>query len=84
MDFCSPLFQVKIYGFTDPVHGSVISFLNDHLQRATSYTCWQQVTSGILRGSVVTPTLLLVYIDDFSGSVDVFCFLAYKDLEAYL
>ena len=71
------LHKLKSYGISGPIFGLISSFLSNRrlrvvLDRKSSQKCL--VNAGVPQGSILGPTLLLLYINDLPD--DVICNIA--------
>ena len=81
-------FLVKLqgYGIQGKVQDWIQEFLTERKQRVVingSESEWSDVTSGIPQGSVLGPTLFLVYINDMPDVINALIKLFADDAEVY-
>ena len=66
--------KVEAYGIGGPLLGWIRSFLTGRKQRVRvgeDSSKWTQVTSGIPQGSVLGPTLFVLYMNDLPDSIQI-------------
>jgi hypothetical protein len=74
------------YGISEQVIGWIEEFLKDRAQKVTvngSESARQSVTSGIPQGSVLGPTLFVLYINDMPECVHASTYLFADDTKIY-
>ena len=74
--------KMKYYGFDGPILEWTNSFLKDRKQRVKIHdveSSWSPVTSGIPQGSVLGPTLFIIYINSLPSTCNSETFLFADD-----
>ena len=80
------LTKLKAYGVHGSVHAWINSFLSQRKQRVVvngAYSQWNDVTSGIPQGSVLGPTLFIIYINDLPETVESMVHIFADDTNIY-
>ena len=80
------LTKLKAYGVHGSVHAWINSFLSQRKQRVVvngAYSQWNDVTSGIPQGSVLRPTLFIIYINDLPETVESMVHIFADDTKIY-
>ena len=80
------LTKLKAYGVHGSVHAWINSFLSQRKQRVVvkgAYSQWNDVTSGIPQGSVLGPTLFIIYINDLPETVESMVHIFADDTKIY-
>ena len=80
------LTKLKAYGVQGSVHAWINSFLSQRKQRVVvngAYSQWNDVTSGIPQGSVLGPTLFIIYIKDLPETVESMVHIFADDTKIY-
>ena len=80
------LLKLKAYGIEDPLLLWIRNFLQDRKQRVCvgdSKSEWKDITSGVPQGSVLGPTLFVIYINDLPDVVESVCKIFADDTKLY-
>ena len=80
------LTKLKAYGVHGSVHAWINSFLSQRKQRVVvngACSQWNDVTSGIPQGSVLGPTLFIIYINDLPETVESMVHIFADDTKIY-
>ena len=80
------LTKLKAYGVHGSVHAWINSFLSQRKQRVVvngAYSQWNYETSGIPQGSVLGPTLFIIYFNDLPETVESMVHIFADDTKIY-
>ena len=80
------LSKLKAYGIQGNVFNWIESFLSNRKQRVAvcgSYSNWTEVISGVPQGSVLGPTLFIIYVNDLPDHIQNFLGLFADDTKIY-
>ena len=78
--------KLKAYGIRGKVFDWIENFLSSRKQRVAvhgSYSNWTDVISGVPEGSVLGPTLFIIYVNDLPGYIQSFLGLFADDTKIY-
>ena len=78
--------KLQTYGITGNIHQWITDFLLGRQQQVLvngESSDWRDVTSGIPQGSVLGPTLFLLYINDLPDSVTSEVYLFADDTKIF-
>jgi hypothetical protein len=78
--------KIQAFGIEGNLYSWIESFLTDRRQRVRvddSLSGWENVTSGIPQGSVLGPSLFLIFINDLPDGVDSITALFADDTKVY-
>lgn len=78
--------KMQGYGFGGKLIEWVKNFLKDRRQRVCidgKYSSWKNITSGIPQGSVLGPTLFILYVNDMPDKLKAMCKLFADDCKIY-
>ena len=78
--------KMKSHGFGGQIIDWVKNFLTDRKQRVCvngKFSEWESVTSGIPQGSVLGPTLFVIYVNDMPDKLKSVCKLFAGDCKIY-
>ena len=80
------LLKMKSLGITGKTHDWIKAFLSDRIQRVRvekEFSSWEPVKSGIPQGSVLGPTLFVIFINDMPNTIDSACQLFADDAKIF-
>ena len=78
--------KMKDLGITGNILAWVEAFLSNRKQQVrvkTVHSTWRNVISGIPQGSVLGPTLFVIFINDMPGAIKSLCHLFADDAKVY-
>ena len=78
--------KLRAYGVHGSVHAWINSFLSQRKECVVvngAYSQWNDVTSGIPQGSVLGPTLFIIYINDLPETVESMVHIFADDTNIY-
>ena len=80
------LAKLKAYGLQGNILDWISNFLSNRLQRVVvrrTYSEWSKVISGVPQGSVLGPTLFIIYVNDLPDCINSFVGIFADDTKIY-
>ena len=80
------LLKLQSYGLKGMVLNWIADFLSNGKQRVVvrgTFSEWSQVTSGVPQGSVLGPTLFIIYVNDLPDCVQSYMGIFADDTKIY-